>query len=333
MTIRKVRLRQWEVRVLRGQLKKKETGKETKIERNDLSVYYSITLNKELCNGCGVCAEICPKEAIKEAPATIEKGILVKKPAITFDTDNCILCGECTVLCPLNALTMKIDKKEISTIVKNEAFPSLLKGIKVSKEIVAVYDCDFSNDSLVKKEYTQLSRCNPECETRCQKECPTDAIKAYVQKSENNQIVKIIDVLIDESKCIYCKRCELSCPYNAIKVKKPFHGTLELKANLCPEGCTACQDICPSQAIKKKEGKLVVSTQFCIFCSACQKICPEKAITVKRDQIFHTDVKAAAWLTALRKLSSFEVVRKEVMVKAGRKRVSAVERRRRHILC
>ena len=320
-----------EVRVLRGQLKKQEARKETKIERNDLSRYYSLTLNKEVCNGCGVCAEICPKDAIKEAPATIEQGILVKKPAITFDIDNCILCGECAVLCPLNALTMRIDKKEISTLVKNDAFPSLLKGIVVSKEKVAVYDYDSSNDSLNKTEYTQLSKCKPECEIRCQKECPTEAVQVSVQRSEDNQIVKIIDVNIDESKCMYCKRCELACPFNAIEVKKPFHGTLELNVNLCPEACTACQEICPAQAIKRENGKIVVSAQFCIFCSACQKICPEKAITVQRDQIFHTNTRAAAWLTALKKLASFEGFIKEVMVEAGRRRVSAVEKRRRHI--
>lgn len=317
---------------MRGQLKKQETRKETKIERNDLSRYYSLTLNKELCNGCGVCAEICPKEAIKEVPATIEKGILVKRPAITFDIDKCILCGECAVLCPLNALTMKINEKEISTIVKNEAFPSLLKDIRVSKEKVAVYDYDFSHDSLNKTEYTKLSRCRPECEIICQKECPTDAIQVSVQTSEDNKIEKIIDVTIDESKCIYCKRCELACPFNAIEVKKPFYGTLELKANRCVEDCTACQDICPAQAIKRANGKLVVYTQFCVFCSACQKICPEKAIIVQRDRIFHTKITAAAWLTALKKLATYEGFIKEVMVEAGQRRVNVVERRKRHIV-
>jgi len=326
--IKKVGKKPLEVKVLRGELKKQETKRETKIERKFLSRYYSITLNKELCNGCGVCAEVCPKEAIKETPAKIEKGILVKKPTISFDTDNCIFCGECAVLCPLNALTMKIDGEEISTIVKNEAFPSLLKGIKVSKEKITVYESSCFLDSLNKTDHTQLSRCNPECEIRCQKECPTEAIKVSVQRSESSRIVKIIDVQIDESKCIYCKRCELSCPYDAIKVKKPFNGTLELKANLCPEDCMACQDICPSQAIKRKDGKLVVSTQFCIFCSACQKICPEKAISVKRDWVFHTDVKSAVWLTALKKLTSIETVSKELRIKSLNKKVLRVRDRR-----
>lgn len=316
---------------MRGQLKLHETRKETKIERQDLSNYYSITLNKEQCNGCGVCAEICPKEAIKETPATVEKGVLVRKPAITFDADKCILCGECTVVCPLNALTMRINKEEISTIVKNEAFPSLLKDIKVSKEKVVDYDYDPLNDTLTKKEYFQLAKCKPECELVCQKECPSEAIQVSVQSSEDNQIKEIVDVTFDQSKCTYCKHCQLACPFNAIEVTKPFQGTLELKANLCPEVCTACQDICPTQALKREDGKLVVNPQFCIFCSACQKICPEKAIVVQRDRIFHTKITAAAWLTALKKLATFDCFFKEVMVEASQRRISVVERRKRYL--
>ncbi len=317
---------------MRGQLRKHETEKEMKLERRDLSSYYSTTLNKEQCNGCGICAEICPKEAIKEAPATVKKGILVKKPTITFAVDKCNLCGECGVLCPLNALNMKIDEKEISTIVKNEAFPYLLKSIKVAKEKVPEYDYDLSNDSLTRTESTQLSKCRPECELICEKECPVDAIQISVQRSEDDQIEKIVDVTIDESKCIYCKRCELICPFSAIEVRKPFYGTLELKDNLCVEDCTACQDICPAQAIRREDGKLVVDTQFCVFCSACQKVCPEKAIVVQRDQIFHTKITAAAWLTALKKLATYEGFIKEVMAEAVQRRVNVVEKRRLHIL-
>jgi len=320
------------VRVLRGQLRKHETEEEMKLERRDLSSYYSITLNKEQCNGCGVCAEICPKEAIEENPAIIENGVLAKKPTITFDVDKCILCGECVVLCPLNALTMKIDGKEISTIVKNKAFPSLLKEIKVAKETVAEYNYDSLNDSLSRTEYTQLSNCRPECEMVCEKECPLDAIQVSIQRSEDDQIEKVVDVTVSESKCIYCKRCEIACPFSAIEVRKPFQGTLELMVNLCPEDCTACQDICPAQAIKREDGKLVVYPQFCVYCSACQKICPGKAIIVQRDRVFHTKITAAAWLTALKKLATYEGFFKEVMVKAGQRRVNVVEKRRKHIL-
>ena len=135
-------------------------------------------------------------------------------------------------------------------------------------------------------------------------ECPTEAIMVSTKTSKKGEILQITDVQFNESLCIYCERCELACPFGAIQVRKPFQGAIELNTNLCPEGCVACADICPTHAIRVNNGKPVVSLEYCIFCSACQKVCPEKAISVKREWVFHSDIKAAAWLTALKKLTS-----------------------------
>jgi 4Fe-4S ferredoxin len=291
---------------LRGNPIKYENLNEIRMEREFLTRKYLLRLNKNLCNGCGLCSEICPKEAIKEQPPLVVSGHLKKKPTIDFDIDSCILCGECAVLCPLNALDMEVDGKEISTFVKNDAFPVLLKEISITKE-----------------------KCNQECDAKCQEECPTEAIKV-TKKSENKQDRdRRIDVEITESLCIYCKRCQLACDYDAIQVRKPFMGSITLDADLCPEGCMACAEICPTHAIQIENGKPAVFSDFCIFCSACQKVCPNKAVDVSRDWIFHSDVTAAAWLTALRKLTSTETVAKELRIKSGRRRTSAVQGRGR----
>ena len=292
---------------VRGKIVKTENRREITLKRTFLTRNYLLSLDKNLCNGCGLCAEICPREAIKVLPAKITEGRLAKKPTIYFDVNSCNLCGECAVLCPLNALRMEIDGKEISTLVKNEAFPVLLKEITVATE-----------------------KCDPICNLRCQEECPTEAIKVSTKKSENGKTV-ITDVQIIEDSCFYCKRCQLVCPLDAIDVKKPFQGTIELNSDLCPSGCTVCVDICPTHAIKLENGRLSVYPEFCIFCSACQKVCPKEAVKVNRDWIFHSDVKAAAWLTALKKLTSFETVRKELMIKSGQKRTSSVQNRKRTI--
>ena len=312
---------------MRGKIKELENKNMLKLERSLLSSFSSLVLNKELCNGCGVCVEVCPKEAINQDSGVVEMGVLVKKPLIRIDSKSCILCGECVALCPLKALIMKVNEEEITVVEKNETFPSLLKGIEVLKETVSVYDAGcFSLDSLHKIDHTELSRCSPECELRCQSECPTEAIHVSVQRSDSGRLEKIVDVQIDESKCIYCKRCELTCPFDAIRVQKPYYGRLDLDASACSKDCVACQDICPSGAIRRVDGDLVVSSDFCVFCSACEKICPEKSITVKRDQVFCADISTGAWLTALRKLIPFEVFRREAMVRATKKRFSVVDR-------
>ena len=289
---------------MRGKIHSFRNRDEITLERKFLTRNYRLSLNKDLCNGCGLCALICPKEAIEEIPEVIVKGHLVKRPSIDFDQKSCNLCGECAVLCPLNALSMQVDGKEIVPIVKNEAFPLLLKEIRVMKE-----------------------KCDPECELRCQEECPTEAIKVSTKSSENGEILEITDVQINESLCLYCKRCEWACNQNAILVKKPFMGSIKVNADLCPKGCVACADICPTHAIQIENDKPNVSDEFCIFCSACEKVCPNEAIKVYRDWIFHTDVKAAAWLTALKKLTSSETVAKELRIKSGQRRTLAVRGR------
>ena len=293
---------------MRGKIAKTENRKEITLKISFLKRNYRLSLNKDLCNGCGLCAEICPREAINVTQAEITEGHLAKKPTIDFDVNSCNLCGECAVLCPLNALRMEIDGKEVTPLVKNEAFPVLLKEITVATE-----------------------KCNPICNLRCQEECPTEAIKVSTKKTENGKTV-IIDVQIMEDSCFYCKRCQSACPLDAIEVKKPFQGTIELNTDLCPSGCTVCVDICPTDAIKLENDNLSVYPEFCIFCSACQKVCPKEAVKVKRNWIFHSDVKAAAWLTALKKLTSFETVRKELMIKSGQRRTSSVQNRKRPVL-
>jgi len=289
---------------LRGQSIKLENLAEIRLERKFLKKSYLLHLDKNLCNGCGICFEVCPQDAIKQLPSSVFEGHLIEKPTIDLDEDSCILCGECVVLCPMNALTMQVDGKEIAPIVENEAFPLLLKEIRVMKE-----------------------KCDPRCELRCQEECPTEAIKVSTKSSKNGEILEITDVQVNVSLCLYCKRCELACSQNAILVKKPFMGGIELNADLCPKGCVACADICPTHAVQIENDKPNVSDEFCILCSACEKVCRNKAIKVYRNWIFHTDVKAAAWLTALKKLTSSETVAKELRIKSAKRRALAVRRR------
>jgi 4Fe-4S ferredoxin len=289
---------------LRGQAVKQENLREIIIERKFLTKTYLLRFDKNLCNGCGICFDVCPHDAIIELHSTVYDGHLIEKPTIDFDPEACIFCGECAVLCPLSALTMEVDGKETSTIVENEAFPILLKEVTVIKE-----------------------KCSPECGLKCQEECPTEAIKVSTKNSENEEIIEITDVQINGSSCIYCKRCELACNQNAIIVKKPFIGRINLNADVCPEGCVACVESCPTHAIQMKNGKPTVSEEFCIFCSACEKVCPKEAIRICRDWIFHTDVKAAAWLTALKKLTSVNTVAKELRIKSGKRRAQIVQSR------
>ena len=57
-----------------------------------------ITFNSDLCKGCGLCVEACPKGLIY-----IDTGTLNQKgyhPAATADDAPCIGCAFCAMMCP-----------------------------------------------------------------------------------------------------------------------------------------------------------------------------------------------------------------------------------------
>ncbi len=67
-----------------------------KAEENDLGIKGGMwpTYSQDACTYCGLCAAVCPTDAI-----------IVDKEAkeLTFDSDKCVACGRCVVSCPTGA--------------------------------------------------------------------------------------------------------------------------------------------------------------------------------------------------------------------------------------
>ncbi|MFC1698742.1 4Fe-4S binding protein [Candidatus Omnitrophota bacterium] len=47
------------------------------------------------------------------------------------------------------------------------------------------------------------------------------------------------------------------------------------------DGCGACADVCPANAIEIKQSKVVVSDE-CVECGACVDECPNEAISLPK---------------------------------------------------
>ncbi len=71
-----------------------------------------ISVDLEKCQGCGVCVDICPSQALEMPQGDIGE----RTDRLVINQDVCIYCGACANSCPVEALTVK------------------KKGLKYSKE-------------------------------------------------------------------------------------------------------------------------------------------------------------------------------------------------------
>ena len=117
--------------------RKKEQNLET-VNVQFLKEKLELILDKEKCEGCGVCSRACPKEAISKQklnePIRFSSKQIIKKvrhfliPNVR-DPSSCVYCGTCAYLCPFNALSLSINGEPIPLeelqLVKQNALPKL----------------------------------------------------------------------------------------------------------------------------------------------------------------------------------------------------------------
>lgn len=65
---------------------------------------------------------------------------------------------------------------------------------------------------------------------------------------------------------------------------KDFHHALTVHGELCI-GCTHCMTVCPTQAIRVRSGKAIITANRCVDCGECYKACPVSAIHVEQDDL------------------------------------------------
>lgn len=57
-----------------------------------------------------------------------------------------------------------------------------------------------------------------------------------------------------------------------------FRGLPVINESKCPDGCRACAEACPTNAIQINAQKLQLDLGRCLFCTDCMEACPEDAI-------------------------------------------------------
>jgi len=67
----------------------------------------------------------------------------------------------------------------------------------------------------------------------------------------------------------------------AASVPQRFRGKPRLDSSLCPDGCAACVNACPTGSISANP--LTIDLGACVFCPVCTEACPEGAISYTND--------------------------------------------------
>ncbi|MDR3063255.1 MAG: ferredoxin family protein [Methanobrevibacter sp.] len=65
-----------------------------------------IKINPDLCKGCNICVESCPKKVYENSNITNKKGVQIPVPK---NIKNCVQCHLCELMCPDQAILVEED--------------------------------------------------------------------------------------------------------------------------------------------------------------------------------------------------------------------------------
>ncbi|HJJ55363.1 MAG TPA: 4Fe-4S binding protein [Methanocorpusculum sp.] len=251
------------------------------MEQKLLKKVSHLVLNTTKCTGCGICSEVCPKEAIiLGLVGAVRRGAVKNDAAISIDPSKCSYCGVCTILCPFDALEVKVDGEPCLPIKEQEGFPE--------------YDFTAEIDD------NKCVRC-----TTCSEACPRDSIVRDIPIYEGEieggakrhlALDAKTTLKVDTEKCDACGICASLCP--ALKLNRvPFtaenvgsKGEVIWDQSLC-DACKVCETACPKKAItvervvkenSKLTGKVFIDKKTCVTCSWCEQVCENDAVKIKK---------------------------------------------------
>ncbi|MGZ4934905.1 MAG: 4Fe-4S binding protein [Halobacteriota archaeon] len=272
-----------------------------------------MVFDQKKCSYCGVCVELCPFTALKLTENGEPKTDLIDQEGFPhylkvaeINLDTCVRCKVCEEMCPReNAI-----ERNVPEVTGRQQAITYTAEMQLDEEPGSENKCTYCGlcgeicDALTveHKEATPLNVeaagevkfDSAECDgcKICEEICPTDSIKIDRTIAE----AKLQgEVTINKDECMFCTWCAKTCPIeNTIDIKKIFEGSIDIKTENCPAGCSACVEICPCNALylppQKEPGeiasKLEVNDDFCVLCGACVNVCPvANTIEVKRDVI------------------------------------------------
>jgi ferredoxin len=213
------------------------------------------------CVHCNICSRHCPTGAINFDNAEI------------YNESECIKCFACSQECPVDANFFTF-KSPIPAIAPTHHPVQLSRRNILTTTAAALLAAPGLN----------LSAGEPKAAKKL--------IRPPMSREEHDFL----------SSCIRCGECMKACPTGILKPAGIEHGIRALwtpvmvaTEGFCKEGCNACSQACPTDAIMKypieqkysyKAGTAVFENSRCVsftegkYCSECVKACPTHAIQI-----------------------------------------------------
>ena len=212
----------------------------------------------EGCVHCNICAVHCPTGAIS-----------FQNPEI-YNESECIKCFSCSQECPVDA--------NFFTLKAPVAFTPTHAPVELERRNFL----GTTAAALIAAPGLNLSAGEPKSTKKL--------IRPPMSREEHDFL----------SSCIRCGECMKACPSGILKPAGLEHGFRALWSPVmvategaCQQGCNACSQACPTNAIMKypiekkysfKAGTAVLETNRCLghtenkFCLECVRACPTDAI-------------------------------------------------------
>jgi 4Fe-4S ferredoxin len=185
-----------------------------------------ISIDREKCNLCGLCAKFC------KAFLLVEKGKKEKSPRelvpyeqLLVDEELCDYCGLCVPLCPEEAITVE------GKPLEGEPKPNLVGKIEIDRNLCigcgrCVLVCPYQAveakkpfEGEIRLIEKRMEKCDPLGCQACFNVCPAQCW--YVDEKGKAAPVK--------EQCILCGACAKVCPLEAIEVKRSGVSHTEVK--------------------------------------------------------------------------------------------------------
>ncbi|MBN1249597.1 MAG: 4Fe-4S binding protein [Anaerolineae bacterium] len=119
----------------RGSTLKRRTDTELVLERKMVTHHDVLRWDLERCVGCQLGPQVCPKDALTHTGGKVVEGRLGSKLLVDVDPEKCIFCGMCAVMCPVNAISLTLNGEPSIPVQVYEAFPYLTESNEFDRDL------------------------------------------------------------------------------------------------------------------------------------------------------------------------------------------------------